>query len=110
MTEIEIKKLRKENSRFENGIPCKLTKEQEQLHRELDCREMINSCLCYSTDFINSHYKDDYIKDLGEQRVIELYNEQKKDFEKAIVIHDVGQDGEGNSYNSIQWEDELEIS
>lgn len=89
MTRLEIKKLRKENPRFNNGMSCELTKVQKQLHRELDCREMINSCLCYSTDFMNSHYKDAYIKDLGEQRVIELYNEQKKDFEKAIVIHDV---------------------
>ena len=110
MTEKEIKKLRKENPRFNNGFGRELTKEQEKLHRELDCREMINSCLCYSTDFLNSRYKDDYIKDLGEQRVIELYNEQKKDFEKAIVIHDVFQDSEGISYNSIQWEDELEIN
>lgn len=110
MTEKEIKKLRKENPRFNNGLSCELTKEQKQLHRELDCREMINSCLCYNTDFLNSRYKDDYIKDLGKQRVIELYNEQKEDFDKAIVIRSAYQDDEGNSYNSIQWEDELEIN
>ncbi|MBR0491801.1 MAG: hypothetical protein IJJ82_07165 [Clostridia bacterium] len=110
MTEKEIKKLRKENPRFNNGFSCELIKEQKQLHRELDCREMINSCLCYNTDFLNSRYKDDYIKDLGKQRVIELYNEQKEDFDKAIVIRSVYQDDEGNSYNSIQWEDELEIN
>lgn len=110
MTDNQIRKIRKEIPRFENGIPCKLTKEQEQLHRELDCREMINSCLCYDTDFLNSQYKDRYIKDLGEQRVKELYNEQKKDFDRAIVLHNVYEDGEGVSYNSIQWEDELEIN
>lgn len=110
MTDNQIKKIRKEIPRFENGIPCKLTKEQEQLHRELDCREMINSCLCYDTDFLNSQYKDRYIKDLGEQRVKELYNEQKKDFDRAIVLHNVYEDCEGVSYNSIQWEDELEIN
>ena len=110
MTDNQIRKIRKEIPRVENGIPCKLTKEQEQLHRELDCREMINSCLCYDTDFLNSQYKDRYIKDLGEQRVKELYNEQKKDFDRAIVLHNVYEDGEGVSYNSIQWEDELEIN
>ena len=110
MTDNQIRKIRKEIPRFENGIPCKLTKEQEQLHRELDCREMINSCLCYDTDFLNSQYNDRYIKDLGEQRVKELYNEQKKDFDRAIVLHNVYEDGEGVSYNSIQWEDELEIN
>ena len=110
MTDNQIRKIRNEIPRFENGIPCKLTREQEQLNRELDCREMINSCLCYGTDFFNSRYKDRYIKDLGEQRVFELYNEQKKDFDKAIVLHNVYEDGEGVSYNSIQWEDELEIN
>lgn len=110
MTRKEIKKLRKENPRFKNGMSCESTKAQKQLHIELDCREMINSCLCYGTDFIDSHYKDKYIKELGEKRVIELYNEQKADFDKAVVIHNVGEDGEGNSYNSIQWEDELEIN
>lgn len=110
MTRKEIKKLRKENPRFKNEMSCESTKAQKQLHIELDCREMINSCLCYGIDFIDSHYKDKYIKDLGEKRVIELYNEQKVDFDKAVVIHNVGEDGEGNSYNSIQWEDELEIN
>ena len=110
MTDNQIRKTRNNIPRFENENPCKLTKEQEKLHRELDCREMINSCLCYGADFLNSHYKDSYIKDLGEKRVIELYNEQKKDFDKASVFYNIGQDSEGNSYNSIQWEDELELN
>lgn len=46
MTGKEIEKIRNEIPRFENGVPCKLTSEQELLHKELDCREMINSCLC----------------------------------------------------------------
>lgn len=36
MTDNQIRKIR-------NEIPCKLTKEQKQLHRKLDCREMISS-------------------------------------------------------------------
>ena len=48
MTDKQIERLRNEVPRFIDGIPCKLTKEQEQLHRELDCRDMINSCLCYA--------------------------------------------------------------
>lgn len=86
-----------------------LTAEQKQLHRELDCREMINSCLCYGSNFLESRYSEPYIQDLGRERVIEIYNEQKIDFDKAIVLHNVYEDGEGVTYNSIKWEDEIEI-
>lgn len=106
MTRSEIKKLRKENPRFQKNIV--LTEEQKKLHRELDCREMINSCLCYGDDFLKSRYSKPYIQDIGKERVIEIYNEQKADFDKAIVLHDIYQDGEGVSYNSIKWADELD--
>ena len=109
MTRKQIKKIRKEIPRFENGIPCELTPEQKQLHRELDCREMINSCLCYGSSFFESRYSDPYIQELGRERVLELFNEQKADFDKAIVLHNVYEDSEGVSYNSIKWEDEIEI-
>ena len=109
MTRKEIKKRRKEVPRFENGKPRNLTPEQQRLHRELDCREMINSCLCYGDNFIESRYSENYIKELGKERVLELYNEQKSDFDKAIVFHNVYEDSEGCSYNSIKWEDEIEI-
>lgn len=110
MTDKEIEKIRNEIPQFENGIPCKLTKKQEQLHRELDCRDMINSCLCYGTNFLESHYSKPYIQELGKERVIELYNEQKIDFDKAIVFHNVYEDGEGVTYNSIKWADEIEMN
>lgn len=109
ITRKEIKKIRKEIPRFKNGKLCELTPEQERLHRELDCREMINSCLCYGSSFIESHYSESYIKELGKDRVIEIYNEQKNDFDKAIVLNNVYEDGEGCSYNAIKWEDEIEI-
>lgn len=109
MTDKEIKKIRDENPEFKNGIPCKLTLEQQRLHRELDCRDMINSCLCYGYDFIKSNYSEPYIKELGRKRVIELYNEQKIDFNKATILYNVGTDSEGCSYNSIKWKDEIEM-
>lgn len=109
MTGKQIEKIRNEIPQFENGIPCKLTPEQKLLHRELDCRDMINSCLIYGTKFLETRYSEKYIKELGEKRVLELYNEQKADFDKAIVFHNVYEDSEGVSYNSIKWEDEIEI-
>ena len=35
MTEKEIKEIRNNNPRFENGKSCKLTDEQEKIHKEL---------------------------------------------------------------------------
>ena len=109
MTGKEIKKIRTEIPRFRNGVACNLTAEQKQLHRELDCREIINSCLFYGSNFLESRYSETYIKELGEKRVLELFNEQKADFDKAIVFHNVYKDSEGCTYNSIKWEDEIEI-
>ena len=108
MTGKQIEKIRKEIPQFENGIPCELTPEQKRLHRELDCRDMINSCLCYGSSFLESCYSEPYIQELGKERVIELYNEQKTDFDKAIVFHNVYENSELCSYNSIKWEDEIE--
>ena len=84
----------------------KLTKWWETLYKELSCREMINSCLCYGSSFLNSRYKDDYIKELWETRVVELYNEQKADFDKSRVLYWVYTDWEWCTYNSIKWYDE----
>ncbi len=109
MTGKEIKKIRKEIPLFENGIPCELTPEQKRLHRELKCRDMINSCLCYGSSFLESRYSEPYIQELGEERVLELYNEQKTDFDRAIVFHNVHEDSGGCTYNSIKWEDEIEM-
>ena len=109
MTGKQIEKIRNEIPQFENGIPYKLTPEQKALHRELDCREMINRCLIYGSKFLGTRYSEKYIKELGEKRVLELFDEQKADFDKAVVFHNVYEDSEGISYNSIKWEDEIEI-
>jgi hypothetical protein len=104
MTWKQIKALR-------NGLPPmyrrnELTKEEKQLHNELDCREMINSCLIYWTDFLNSRYKEMYIEDLWIRRVKQLYNEQKSDFEKAEIKYCVYEDSEWWTYNSIKRADD----
>ena len=104
MTEKEIKQLRRDNPRFNKDKP--LTELQKRLHRELDCREMINSCLCYWDKFFDWRYELKYINELWEKRVIELYYEQLKDFEKSTVIRWVFTDEEGCTYNSIKWRDE----
>ena len=94
MTGKQIEKIRKEIPQFENGISCELTPEQKRLHRELDCRDVINSCLCYGSSFLESRYSEPYIRELGKERVIEFYNEQKTDFDEVIVFHNVYEDSE----------------
>ena len=76
MTGKEIKKIRTEIPRFSNGVACNLTAEQKQLHRELDCREMINSCLCYGSNFLESRYSEPYIQDLGRERLKYIMNKR----------------------------------
>ncbi len=77
------------------------TEEQKQLDKELSCREMIDSCLIYGTDFLNSEYGNDYLEELGESKVLELYNEQLEYFNSCIVIKNTYEDSEGITYNSL---------
>ncbi len=77
------------------------SEEEKQLDKELSCRKMINSCLCYETDFLNSEYCKDYIKELGMKRVKELYNEQLEHFNNCILLYNVYEDSEGVTYNSV---------
>ena len=109
MTGKQIEKIKNEIPQFKNGVLCKLTPEQKIIHRELDCREMINSCLIYGFTFLETCYSESYIEELGKKRVLELYNEQKADFDKAIVFRNVYEDSEECTYNSIKWEDEIEV-
>ena len=93
------------------------TPEEKQLSRELDCRSMINSCLCYGgiQGFWREYdyrppneksYAAPYIKQLGLHRVQELVKEQEEDFRKAFVFRDVLTDSEGVTYSTILWADE----
>ena len=95
------------------------TAEQKRIGTELACRDMINSCLVYNGEkfgrehFFNDRpwsnadiYADEYIKELGAERVNEIFEEQLADFRNAIVYRGVFTDDEGVTYNSIKWADE----
>lgn len=115
---------RKEIELAQKSLPRRVewanwTEEQRKLSRELDCREMINSCLCYHD--INAFWEEcpwrygkdksyaaPYVRDLGVERVLEICKEQERDFSKARVYKNTYTDSEGLSYNSIVWHDELE--
>ena len=84
------------------------TDEQKRIDRELSCRSMINSILCYDgkENIINNWYLQQYTDELGLDTVERLCNEQIADFEKATVKRNVYTDSDGISYNSIIWADE----
>lgn len=85
--------------------------------KELNCRGMIDSLLCYhyydvkdAKEIIERErkryhdYLKQYIDALGEQRVIELINEQRASI--YAVLFNVGEDNEGVSYNSTIYIDD----
>ena len=87
-------------------------------YKELSCRRMINSLLCYHyydikeakkiIELEKARYHDylkQYVEELGEQRVIELINEQRASI--YAVLFNVGEDNEGLSYNSTIFVDEV---
>ncbi len=114
--EMEKKKLANAGCGWKNGICYKGTPEQEVRKRELSCIEMINSILAYdcrgysvAKDVLehekNSYYNylEDYITELGEDRVLELIQGQIDSVDTVNV--DVMYDSEGVSYNSIKWKE-----
>lgn len=124
MTATQIEKLKDEINTKYYGDECLLpenlkmpiTKEDETLLEELECREMINSCLVYGDDpfeetekwwymhgYCKRSYMSDYEDTLGKERVRELYEEQKESLSKATIHHNVYTDNEGLTYNSVDW-------
>ena len=94
-------------------------KRQEQLYKELSCREMINSIMVYGNinspydvkkgtfDEYLSHYMDGGYFHIGRERVLALIKEQQEDFKKAVVNRGCYTDHEGCTYNSCVWADEM---
>lgn len=87
------------------------TDEQKLIQNKLDCISMIDSNLIYSDQFWQKQkhwdgyysYADNYIKDLGEETVRELYDARKNYFQNHVKIHrNVHTDSEGVSYSSIE--------
>ena len=77
------------------------SEKEKQLNKEISCLDMINSCLSYGAEFLNSRYSEDYIKELGKDRVKELYNEQLEHFNNCIFLYNVYEDSDGITYNSV---------
>lgn len=112
--EMEKKRLRDLGCGWKNGVYYKGTPEQEIRKRELSCIEMINSILAYNckgyTDakavleyekYCYHNYLESYVAEFGEERVLELIQDQ---IDSIDCVHvGVSRDFEGLTYNSIQW-------
>jgi hypothetical protein len=108
MTDKQIQAAKAALPKWISGKKTIYTPEQKQLNKELWCREMINSILCYhgERDIMKNRYLQDYIKELGLETVQRLCDEQIADFRQAIVMRNVFTDSEGLSYSAIVWADE----
>ena len=127
MTTKQLEQIKKDLNTKYYGNKCYLpenllmpiTKEDKQTYAELDCIEMINSCLAYGSDpyrtinkwwyghgYCERSYLSDHIDTLGEKRVKELYEMQKAEFEKATILRNVYTDSEGMTYNSVVFADD----
>ncbi len=89
------------------------TDEMKTKYEELWCRDMIISCVCYSTEYNFYDEKQKkfgeyglrYAEKLGDKRALEIFYDQKEFMKNHATIHTaVGTDCEGVSYNSITWD------
>ena len=108
MTDKQIKQAREQLPKITQIPWSSWTDEQKRLDRELSCRDMINSILCYDgkEEILKDWYLRKYIDELGIETVQRLCDEQVADFENAIIKRNVFTDSEGVSYNSVIWADE----
>ena len=106
MTSRQIDKRQSELQRI-----AKRTDEEELEYREMWFREMINSCLTYGGPYgIHDgkewgHYGKKYAQELGEERAMKVWKEQRDFFyAHAIISSGMFTDSEGCSYNSVSWD------
>ena len=93
---------------------------QEKWYKEHSAREMINSCLAYGNynrdttakeirEHERNRYKDylkQYEDELGEERLLQLIEEQKNDL--YAIVKDTFVDDEFVHYNGIVWKDDFD--
>lgn len=112
MTDKQIQQALNELGSWRDDTPEKAKKREE-----LDCRNMINSCLAYGEAYgfynVNTgewgEYAQDYLRKLGAEKCFRLFMEQRDEFfEKATVEWGVYEDFEGCTYNRVTWGDEDE--
>ena len=101
------------------GYVNRLPKEQADMfdkeETELGCIDMIHSILTYGSErnidnLVQNEYLKRYIDELGEDKVRELLAGEVEEYKNATINKDVYTDGEGVTYNSVTFKDDLEES
>lgn len=105
---------RKEREQFKHDNELYFCEKQddkkEELKRELQCMEMIDSIICYGAknidldSILNDRYMKSYIEDLGIKKVKKLIQGQLD--EKPLIKYNTYTDYEGLTYNSMIYKDE----
>lgn len=77
----------------------------------IHCCEMAESLFAYGfasldkpEDVLKSRYMEDYIKEFGADKVVELARKVADSIDR--IEYDVFTDGEGCSYNSVKYKDD----
>lgn len=105
--------------RTPDNLNLPITDQDKKTFIELDCIEMINSCLVYGSNPYRKikkwwyghgecerSYLSDYEDKLGVQRVRELVDGQVEEFKNVVIHKNCYTDSEGCSYNSVEyWDD-----
>ena len=88
----------------------RFSRQELQELEEMSCRDMINSCLVYGRrGFYDDEtgtfgrYGEDYVKKLGRELTLQLWEAQKERFSHART-HYAGTDSEGGGYWGITWD------
>lgn len=105
--------------RHPDNLKMPISDEDKRTFTELNCIEMIDSCLAYGDDpfrvinqwwyghgYCDRSYMSEYEEILGKERVKELVDQQREEFSHAIIKHGVYTDSEGCTYNSVIYADE----
>lgn len=115
---IASKAAKRAAAKGEPGLYCRFdlwkyyTPAMRRREEELNCIDMINSCLIYGSAYYDffvrgkgfvGQYALPYVETLGEDRVKELFDAQVERFKRAEVHVGVWEDHEGCSYNSVDW-------
>lgn len=116
-----LKDLGDEN--WENLVGLRGRMPEEMLNKFLEEREIINtiemihSILTYTSEanwnvdyVMNNKYMQSHIKELGDEKVKELAEQEIEEYKQATINKDVYTDSEDVSYNSVTFKDDVNES
>lgn len=98
-------------SNLKNRIPKNVYNKLEKEDSEISCISMLHSILTYGgsrdvEELVKDRYLQDYIAELGIDKVKELAAQEIEEYNNAEILKDVHTDSEGVTYNSTRFRDD----